>query len=249
MSLPDIEPGMPAGKAVAIAARAIRASHGGHEVISGIDMALHTNEVLCLIGHNGAGKSTLLKVLFGLHRADSGEVLWHGGAVTPEPTRMTQAGVAYVPEGRGVFPGLTVKEIFALGLWASKVRPPGEQRERIDEVIEILPRLADFWTRRAGQLSGGQQQMVSIGRALLSRPSVLLLDEPSIGLAPKLFQDLMAPIRATQQRKGLSILLVEQNVGEAFAVSDRVVVMKSGRVIHEAPPADLADRARLVELF
>lgn len=236
------------GRVVAMAARGIHASYAGHEVISNVDIDLHANEVLCLIGHNGAGKSTLLKVLFGLHPADSGEVLWHGGAITPDPTAMTRAGVAYVPEGRGVFPGLSVKEIFALGLWAARIKQ-AEQQERIDEVLEILPRLKDFWTKRAGQLSGGQQQMVSIGRALLSRPSVLLLDEPSIGLAPKLFQDLMAPIRATQQRLGLSILLVEQNVGEAFAISDRVVVMKSGRMIHEALPADLSDRAKLVELF
>ncbi len=233
---------------VVLAARGIAASYAGHEVISDVDIDLHANEVVCLIGHNGAGKSTLLKVLFGLHPADAGEMRWHGAAISPDPTQMTRLGVAYVPEGRGIFPALTVKETFALALWASKVEV-GEQQERIDEVLSILPRLKDFWTKRAGQLSGGQQQMVSIGRALLARPSVLLLDEPSIGLAPKLFQDLITPIRETQQRKGLSILLVEQNVGEAFAISDRVIVMKSGKVIHETVPSELRDRAKLVELF
>jgi ABC-type branched-subunit amino acid transport system ATPase component len=141
-----------------------------------------------------------------------------------------------------------VKENFALALWSASLKG-GEAATRTDEVLAILPRIRDFWTKRAGQLSGGQQQMVSIGRALLSRPSILLLDEPSIGLAPKLFQDLMAPIRELQQKRDMSILLVEQNVGEAFTVSDRVVVMKSGQIIERGVPADFSDHARLMELF
>ncbi|WP_231711236.1 ABC transporter ATP-binding protein [Xanthobacter dioxanivorans] len=234
--------------APAMAVRGLRASYAGREVLAGIDLDLADGEVLCLIGHNGAGKSTLLKILFGLHPADAGEVRLRSRALKPHPSLMARDGVAYVPEGRGVFPGLTVKEIFTLALWSASL-DAGEGRARIDEVLELLPKLRDFWTKRAGQLSGGQQQMVSIGRALLSRPSILLLDEPSIGLAPKLFQDLLTPIRAIQQRRGMSILLVEQNVGEAFAVSDRVVAMKSGVTIYEGKPADLADHAKLLTLF
>lgn len=234
--------------APAMAVRGLRASYAGREVLSGIDLDLKSGEVLCLIGHNGAGKSTLLKILFGLHPADAGEVQLNGSALKPHPSLMARDGVAYVPEGRGVFPGLTVKEIFTLALWSASL-DAGEGRTRIDEVLELLPKLKDFWGKRAGQLSGGQQQMVSIGRALLSRPSILLLDEPSIGLAPKLFQDLLRPIREIQQRRGMSILLVEQNVGEAFAVSDRVVAMKSGATIYEGKPADLADHAKLLTLF
>ena len=116
-------------------------------------------------------------------------------------------------------------------------------------MLDVLPRIREFWTRRAGTLSGGQQQMVSVGRALLSRPSILLLDEPSIGLAPKTFQDLIRPIRELQRRNAMSILLVEQNVGEAFAISDRVAVMKSGRIIFRGVPDDLSDHARLMEMF
>ena len=141
-----------------------------------------------------------------------------------------------------------VEEIFGLALWSAGV-PKGEQRERIEEVLEVLPRIREFRTRRAGTLSGGQQQMVSIGRALLTRPKVLLLDEPSIGLAPKLFQDLIRPIAALRETRGMSILLVEQNVREAFAISDRVLVMRSGKFIFEGAPSELDDHAKLMELF
>jgi ABC-type branched-subunit amino acid transport system ATPase component len=226
----------------------ISAGYGGREVISALDLALPQGQVLCLVGHNGAGKSTLLKLLFGLHRPASGTIRLDGQVVQPRPTLMARAGIAYVPEGRGVFPGLSVKEIFELALWSAGLAG-AEAAARIEEVLTVLPAIRVFWTRRAGQLSGGQQQMVSIGRALLSRPRALLLDEPSIGLAPKLFHDLLTPIRALQQERGLSILLIEQNMREAFAVSDSVAVMKSGRIIFRGVPADLADHARLMELF
>ena len=116
-------------------------------------------------------------------------------------------------------------------------------------MLTVLPPVKGFYTKRAGLLSGGQQQMVSIGRALLGKPRILIMDEPSIGLAPKLFQDLMQPIRALQQERGMSILLVEQNVREALKVSDRVVVMKAGRMVREALPEDLKDNAALMELY
>jgi len=237
-----------AAPASAIGAHDVSSAYGGREVLSGVTIELQPAEVLCLVGHNGAGKSTLLKLLFGLHKPSAGEISLKGQKISPLPEAMAKQGVAYVPEGRGVFPGLTVKENFALALWSAGLGG-AEAEERTEEVTGILPRLKEFWTRRAGQLSGGQQQMVSIGRSLLSRPSVLLLDEPSIGLAPKLFQDLLTPVRLLQQQRGLSILLVEQNVGEAFAISDRVVVMKSGKIIFEGVPADLEDRTRLMELF
>ncbi|WP_159997547.1 ABC transporter ATP-binding protein [Roseomonas sp. 18066] len=232
----------------ALSGKGLGAGYGGREVFSQFDFALPQGEVLCLVGHNGAGKSTLLKTLFGLHPVSSGEIRLRGQVLKPRPEGMAREGVAYVPEGRGVFPGLAVREIFQLALWSARLEG-AEAETRTEEVLEVLPRIREFWTRRAGTLSGGQQQMVSVGRALLSRPSILLLDEPSIGLAPKTFQDLMAPIRALQQRLGMSILLVEQNVGEAFAVSDRVAVMKSGRMIFEGVPSDLADHAKLMDMF
>ncbi len=233
----------------AIEAQRIAAGYGGREVLQDVSLTLGEGEVLCLIGHNGAGKSTLLRVLFGMHRPSAGTMRVFGQELPRHiPAALGAAGVALVPEGRGVFPDLTVNEIFGLALWSAGVADR-ERDERIAEVLEVLPRIAEFRERRAGTLSGGQQQMVSIARALLTRPRVLLLDEPSIGLAPKLFQDLIRPIAKLRETRGMAILLVEQNVREAFAVSDRVLVMKSGQFIFEGPPSELSDHSKLMELF
>jgi branched-chain amino acid transport system ATP-binding protein len=230
-------------------ARNLTVGYGGRPVLAGIDFALRANEVLCLIGHNGAGKSTLLKALFGLIAPSGGEVRLDGVPAGSADLRGAVArGVAMVPEGRGIFPSLTVREIMQMAMWATDIPKP-ERDERLGWVLEILPAIGEFLDRRSGTLSGGQQQMVSIGRALLSRPRILLLDEPSIGLAPKLFQDLLQPIRRLQQAQGLSILLVEQNVREALKVSDRVVVMKSGSLIWEGLPGELGDNRKLLELY
>ena len=234
---------------VVLEAKNLVVGYGGRPVLDGVSMQLRANEVLCLIGHNGAGKSTLLKTLFGLMPRQGGEILLNGQPLaTPDPRSLTMAGVSLVPEGRGVFPNLSVIETLNMGMWAAQV-PQAQRAERLDWVLDTLPVMRNFLQQRAGSLSGGQQQMVSIGRAMLNRPKVLLMDEPSIGLAPKLFQDLMAPIRDMQQKTGVSILLVEQNVKEALKISDRVIVMKSGAIIHETVPAELQDNAKLMELY
>lgn len=233
----------------ALQATGLAAGYGGREVLTDLSITLGEGEVLCLIGHNGAGKSTLLRVLFGLHRPSAGSISVFGQELPRHlPAALGAAGVALVPEGRGVFPDLTVNEIFGLSMWSAGV-PDAERDERVNEVLDVLPRIREFRERRAGTLSGGQQQMVSIARALLTRPKVLLLDEPSIGLAPKLFQDLIRPIAKLRETRGMAILLVEQNVREAFAISDRVLVMRSGRFIFEGPPSELDDHAKLMELF
>jgi len=234
---------------VILKADQVSVGYGGRPVINDVSVSLCSNEVLCLIGHNGAGKSTLLKCMFGMLSPSLGSVNIDGNNVSSEsPRERADRGVSMVPEGRGVFPSLSVRDIFTLGMKATGV-PKAEQQDRVDWVLEILPAIREFMNRSAGTLSGGQQQMVSIGRALLNRPRILLMDEPSIGLAPKLFQDLLGPIRELQKREGFSILLVEQNVREALKISDRVVVMKSGAMIWEGVPGDLQDNKKLMELY
>jgi branched-chain amino acid transport system ATP-binding protein len=235
--------------AAVLKAENLRVGYGGKPVVLDAQLELRPNEVLCVIGHNGAGKSTLMKALFGLVPPETGQVLVDGERLPQhQPRALAARGIAMVPEGRGIFPGLTVKEIFALGMWSAGV-PKEERNARVEWVLSVLPPVRNFYDKRAGLLSGGQQQMVSIGRAILAQPRCLLMDEPSIGLAPKLFQDLMQPIRALQQQRGMSILLIEQNVREALKVSDRVVVMKAGAIILEALPDELKDNARLMELY
>jgi len=230
-------------------AEKLRVGYGGKPVLLDVSIELKPKEVLCVIGHNGAGKSTLMRTLFGLVKQQAGRVLVDGKVLPRHmPRALAALGVAMVPEGRGIFPGLTVQETFALGMWSAAV-PAEERAARVEWVMQVLPQVRNFYEKRAGLLSGGQQQMVSIGRALLARPRCLLMDEPSIGLAPKLFQDLLRPIRALQQQHAMSILLIEQNVHEALKISDRVLVMKAGAIILDAAPEELKDNARLMELY
>ncbi len=232
-----------------IQAEHLDVGYGGKPVLMDVSVSLRANEVLCLIGHNGAGKSTLMRTLFGLVPPKKGRILIDGEVLSDHsPRQLASRGIAMMPEGRGIFPSLTVAEIWGLGL-GSAGTPKSERAERIDWVLSILPPVKSFYNKRSGLLSGGQQQMVSIGRALLGKPRCLIMDEPSIGLAPKLFQDLMQPIRQLQQTHGMSILLVEQNVREALKVSDRVIVMKAGEIVRETLPSELKDNAALMELY
>ena len=225
----------------------LKAFYGDFQALFGVDFEIGSGEVVALIGANGAGKSTFLKSVMGAIKVGADMVKLQGkpsGGLPPH--LMVSNGVAIVPEGRRLFAGMSVEDNLRVAI---DHKAGGSDTWTLDRIYKLFPILKDKRRDPVQSLSGGQQQMVSIGRALLSRPRILLMDEPSIGLAPKLFQDLLAPIRALQQREGLSILLVEQNVKEALKISDRAVVMKSGQLIWEGDPGELSDNDRLMELY
>lgn len=217
-------------------------------VIYDVSCTIGRGEVVALFGHNGAGKSTLLKSIFGLVRASQGAVLFQGKDMTgSSAAELTRAGVVLVPQEHGVFANLTIAENLRLGLLA-RTTPAGGS-EALDRVSQYLPLLKERWNSKAGDLSGGQQQMVSLARALVTEPKLLMLDEPSTGLAPTLVQEVMTIIVRAQQASGLSVLLVEQNVRAALSVAHRVYLMKTGRIVRSAMPKDLADASTLWSLF
>lgn len=227
----------------------VSAAYGPKQVLFDVDLTQRAGEFVCLLGHNGAGKSTLLKILFGLLRPRNGRIFHRGRDITEGGLAAhREARIGYMPGGRGVFHQLTVAENLRLGLVATSV-PKSERAERLEEVFGILPILKEFYGRRAGLLSGGQQQMLSLGRTILSRPTCLLLDEPSIGLAPKLFHDLLVTIQRMQREMNVAVLLVEQNVREALAIADTAYVMKAGRMVYAGAPHHIADHTKLMELY
>lgn len=238
---------------VLVDARKVCASYAGVAAVTDADLTVGEREVVALFGHNGAGKSTLLRTLFGIQRECSGEISFKALSVSRwSARRRTQAGMALVPQEQGVFPGLTVGEILRMGFWSVGLhgtRAKGELKRRLARIFEYLPVLSDRWTDLAGDLSGGQRQMVSVGRALMTNPSFLMLDEPSTGLAPNLVEDVMRLVIRLRDQEGMGVLLVEQNVEQALAVAGRVYLMKEGKIIREALPAEFSDQRALWSLF
>ncbi len=215
----------------------LKIHYGGIQAVRGIDLKVEEGELVCLIGANGAGKSSTLKGIVGL-LPHGGQVHYAGASLKGRPTHaIAAAGLALVPEGRGIFARLTVAENLAMGAYlrrdAAAVRGDGER------IYETFPRLAERRGQLAGLLSGGEQQMLAIGRALMGRPRLLLLDEPSMGLAPLMVQKIYETIQAVA-REGMTILLVEQNAHLALQVSSRGYVMESGAITLAGPSAELA---------
>jgi branched-chain amino acid transport system ATP-binding protein len=216
----------------------IASGYGKKTVLQGVSLRVHEGEVVTVLGHNGAGKSTTLKTILGLLPARAGQVRFAGQPwANGNPVENVRRGMALVPQGRGVFPDLTVIENLMLGAYTQ--RDAQANATRLREVIELFPMLEERRAQRAGTLSGGQQQMVAVGMALMPRPRLMMMDEPSIGLAPVLVQRVLDTARQINRRFGTAIILVEQNIKTALGVADRAYVMKSGRVILEKPAADL----------
>jgi branched-chain amino acid transport system ATP-binding protein len=231
-----------------LAATALAAGYGKKEVVRGIDLAIAEREVVIVLGHNGAGKTTLMRALFGLIAPRAGRILFAERDVTGRrPAENVADGLAFIPQGHGIFRTLSVRDNLELGAFALKER--SRLAERLDTVFALFPVLAERARQRGGTLSGGQQQMLAIGMALMHAPRLMILDEPSLGLAPNLVDKVMEAIRTVNRRFGTTILMVEQNVRSTLPIADRVCVLKTGLKIYDGPPGPLHDRVELMKLF
>jgi branched-chain amino acid transport system ATP-binding protein len=214
----------------------IHVHYGKVEALKGVSCEVDEGEIVTLIGANGAGKTTTLKTISGLRHVTSGRIVFEGRDIagTP-PHRLVEMGISQAPEGRAIFPGMTVVENLEMGAYA---RRGGAVTADYDRVFELFPRLSERAKQPGGTLSGGEQQMLAIGRALMARPKVLLLDEPSMGLAPKLVAEIFTLITEINAQ-GTTILLVEQNAAQALQRAHRAYVMETGHVVKSAPARDL----------
>ncbi|MGI4803082.1 MAG: ABC transporter ATP-binding protein [Janthinobacterium lividum] len=220
----------------------VHAWYGRSHILQGIDLTVEQGEIVCLVGRNGAGKTTTLRSIMGLAGRTTGSVRFDGAELLGRPAHVRNGlGLGYVPEERRIVAGLTVRDNIRLGLLAAKVKRP--EREVIDEVATIFPRLAERLDQMALTMSGGEQQMLAIARATVSRPKLLMLDEPSEGIMPILVDEMMA-LFATMREQGTTILLVEQNVELALGIADRAYIMDGGRIVYQDHAAALlADEA------
>jgi branched-chain amino acid transport system ATP-binding protein len=216
----------------------LRVSYGAIRALHGISLVARPGSIVTLIGSNGAGKTTTLRAISGLVRPESGRILFDGLEIQGlPPHEIVQLGLSHVPEGRMIFANLTVHENLLLGAW--RLRQPALIRREMDVVFHLFPRLKEREKQVAGTLSGGEQQMLAIGRALMSRPRFLMLDEPSLGLAPLLVKAIFEKIVAINREHGLTILLVEQNANLALEISHHGYVLETGRIILEGESAAL----------
>ena len=213
---------------------------GAYHILHGVDLAVREGEVTMLLGRNGAGKTTTLRTIMGLWPASKGSISFRGQALQGLPTpEIAQQGIAYVPENMGIFGDLTVKENIVL---AARNAPRAEalETQRLEWIFGFFPALKKFWLYPAGKLSGGQKQMLAVARAIIEPRALLLIDEPSKGLAPSIVQNLVQALHELKAQRS-TILLVEQNFNMALALGDAVAVMDNGRVVHSGPMAALAE--------
>lgn len=219
--------------------RKLDVAYGGIRAVRGLDLQVRAGELVSLIGANGAGKSTTLRAICGLVPIAGGDILYDGTSIAGEQSyQLVRRGLVMVPEGRGIFGQLTIAENLAMGGYTRK--DAIAVRHDIEHVFEVFPRLAERRNQSAGTLSGGEQQMLAMGRAMISRPRLLLLDEPSMGLAPLMVDKIFQVVR-TIAAEGVTILLIEQNARLALEISQRAYVMESGQIILEGPSAGLLD--------
>jgi branched-chain amino acid transport system ATP-binding protein len=217
------------------------------DVLQGVSLTVKAGNTTCLLGSNGSGKTTLIRSILGLTPPRAGRIVFNGTEITRFPThKVIAAGIACIPEGRKVFPKLTVEENLRVG--AYQETSDTVTRTRMADIFHIFPRLEERRTQLAGTMSGGEQAMVSIGRGLMCAPKLLLIDEPSLGLSPRLVKENFNIIRQIKQR-GITVFLVEQNVHQTLAISQQGYVLSKGRVVAAGTPAELSDRAEVREAY
>jgi branched-chain amino acid transport system ATP-binding protein len=229
-----------------LAISGLRAGYGTTEILRGIDLTVGEGEIVAVLGSNGTGKSTLNRTISGVMRASHGTIRFLGAAIEQEPPKAIVArGLIHVPEGRRIFPNLTVRENLDLGAYRRARARRNINRSR---VFSIFPRLFERQGQRAGTLSGGEQQMLAIGRGLMAEPKLLILDEPSLGLSPLLVEELFALIK-TINAEGIALLLVEQNVVQSLEVAQRAYILDNGRFVLEGRAADIRNDPNLKRTY
>lgn len=227
--------------------RDVSVRYGAVQAVRGISMSVGAGQIGCLIGANGAGKSSTLNAISGVVRPSGGEVIFDGRRISGQrASAIVRSGLLQVPEGRQVFPELSVQENLEMGAYT---QPAKSLSGTMAMVYEFFPRLSERRTQPAGLMSGGEQQMLAIGRALMAKPRLLLLDEPSMGLAPMVIVEIFAFLRRLRQEMGLTILLVEQNATAALGLSDRAFVLANGRIVAEGTPQEIGRTQATREAF
>ncbi len=246
-SVPEKVQGRASGEAPVLHVDNVDLGYDELLVVTGFSLEVYAGELVGLVGGNGSGKSTILRAVSGMIRPRSGRILFAGQEVrTRSPHQMAEIGIAHVPMGRQLFPNMSVEQNLALGAYLPE--PRRHRAESLAHVYELFPDLQDKRKLMAAALSGGQQQMIAIGRALMLRPKLLIMDEPSLGLAPKLVKEVMSAIRRVSQT-GLPILLVEQNVKQVLQVSDRAYVLENGKLVIEGPSRDLMGNEKIKRAY
>ncbi len=224
----------------------LRAGYGGVEVLRGLDLSVAEGEILAVLGANGVGKTTLNKVLSGVLPASSGEIRFCGETITrASAAHIVAAGLIQVPEGRKIFPDLSVRENLILGSYR---RGKPDRARNLEHVLDVFPRLRERLAQMGGTLSGGEQQMLAIGRGMMAEPKLLILDEPSLGLSPLLVEEMYALIRRLNT-EGLSIMLVEQNVVQSLEIAARAMILENGACALSGPASDLAANPELKRAY
>jgi branched-chain amino acid transport system ATP-binding protein len=225
----------------------INAGYGEIQVLWDVSLKIEKGEIIALLGPNGAGKTTLTKVLIGLLKPYSGVIKFNGIDITNTPPyERVKIGISLVPEGRQIFPYMTVLENLYAGMYSLKKM----DKEAIEHVFEIFPRLKERVNQKAGSLSGGEQQMLAIARALVTKPKVLILDEPSQGLAPKIVGTIFDVLKKLRDEENISILLIEQYIYDALSLSDRTYIMRNGRIVYEESSSKiLTEKRELLSLY